>query len=264
MKLPSSNLKSLGSCLHQRRQFLTCLQSVRNNSSIFGSQFKDNSTQVKDDKKRILHLNVSLGKESLVAEGARIFLSSLTSSYSVTELNLWKQEDMIKYNADHARSKMSILKGSASEGDAELISPVLIAAQNINLMDMVVVSTPMWNYSVPYVLKQYMDIVVQPGINFRDENQSSLDHLRGRHLVVFSSAGAVFDENSVRKDYMNPLLSQVFRLMGFDKQQFVFIQGTSTRSREEAVMWTKGEAVRVAGVVNASIGVTDDKTNAVI
>jgi putative NADPH-quinone reductase len=26
----------------------------------------------------------------------------------------------------------------------------------------------MWNYSVPYVLKQYIDTVIQPGINLND------------------------------------------------------------------------------------------------
>jgi len=258
--------------------FQRCIQSSQYSSAIFGSQFKDNSTIVKDDTKRILHLNVSLGKDSLVAEGARTFLSRLSFPFTVTELNLWQDGDLVQYNADHARSKMSILKGSATVNDQELISPVLTAAQNMNLMDLVIVSTPMWNYSVPYVLKQYMDIVVQPGINFRDENQTSLDHLRGRQLVVFSSAGAVFDENqtsldhlrgrqlvvfssagavfdekSPRKDFMNPLLSQVFRLMGFDKQEFVFIQGTSTRSREESLNWTKKEAVEVAERMNSSL-----------
>jgi FMN-dependent NADH-azoreductase len=26
----------------------------------------------------------------------------------------------------------------------------------------------MWNYTVPYVLKQYLDILVQPGINLNE------------------------------------------------------------------------------------------------
>jgi len=254
MKFTSCLRSFVVPCIHhQRIVFQPCMQSARYSSAIFGSQFKDNSTIVKDGTKRILHLNVSLGKDSLVAEGARTFLSSLNFPFTVTELNLWQDGELVQYNADHARSKMSILKGSSTVNDQELISPVLTAAQNMNLMDLVIVSTPMWNYSVPYVLKQYMDIVVQPGINFRDENQTSLDHLRGRQLVVFSSAGAIFDENSPRKDFMNPLLSQVFRLMGFDKQEFVFIQGTSTRSREEALDWTKKEAVEVAERLNISL-----------
>jgi len=254
MKFTSACLRTIVPFIQpQRVVFQRCIQSSQYSSAIFGSQFKDNSTIVKDDTKRILHLNVSLGKDSLVAEGARTFLSRLSFPFTVTELNLWQDGDLVQYNADHARSKMSILKGSATVNDQELISPVLTAAQNMNLMDLVIVSTPMWNYSVPYVLKQYMDIVVQPGINFRDENQTSLDHLRGRQLVVFSSAGAVFDEKSPRKDFMNPLLSQVFRLMGFDKQEFVFIQGTSTRSREESLNWTKKEAVEVAERMNVSL-----------
>eukprot|EP00092_Neocalanus_flemingeri_P031077 GFUD01033757.1.p1 GENE.GFUD01033757.1~~GFUD01033757.1.p1 ORF type:complete len:262 (-),score=77.86 GFUD01033757.1:50-835(-) len=256
MKLQMSNLRSLKMCLHQsqRHQFLACLQSVRSNSSMFGSQFKDNSTQVKSDTKRILHLNVSHGEGSLVAEGARTFLSNLNTSHSVTELNLWSREDMVHYTVNHARSKLNILKGSASQNDQELFSPVMSAAQTLNLMDMVVISTPMWNYSVPYVLKQYIDTVVQPGINFCDENQASLEHLKGRHLVVFSSAGAVYDSSSELKDYLNPFIGQVFGLMGFDKQEFVFIQGTSIRTREELEMWTQEEALRIAGVVSDSIG----------
>ena len=37
-----------------------------------------------------------------------------------------------------------------------LFNPVLEAAESINTVDLVVVATPMWNYSVPYVLKQYI------------------------------------------------------------------------------------------------------------
>ena len=181
-------------CLHQRHQFVACMQSVRNNSSMFGSQFPEHRP-VKDDTKQILHINVSHGEGSLVAEGARTMLSKLTMAHQVTELNLWAREDLVNYTVNHARSKLNILQGSASKGDQELFSPVLTAAQAINLTDMVVISTPMWNYSVPYVLKQYLDTVVQPGINFCDETQTSLEHLKGRQLVVFSSAGRASSES---------------------------------------------------------------------
>jgi len=254
MKLPFCSMKAATQCFQNRAPLRTFFFSIRSNSSIFGSQFEDESAKVeKDDIMRVLHLNVALSADSLVAEGARTLLSNLNTPFKLTEVNLWSKENLIHYNADHARSKMSILKGSANKSDSDLISPVLVAAHNMNLVDMVIISTPMWNYSVPYVLKQYMDIVVQPGINFRDENQSSLDHLRGRRLICFSSAGAFFDDNSSRKDYMNPLISQVFRLMGFDKQEFIFVQGTSSRSRSEALSWTKKEALRVSDIVNTSI-----------
>jgi len=248
-------------CTHNSRT-TACVH--RNISSMFGNQFKDNSILVKSDIKQILHLNASHGKGSLVDEGARTFLANLTVPHSVTQLDLWAQDDLIRYTVNHARSKLNILKGSASQVDEELFTPVLTAAQAINLVDLVVVSTPMWNYSVPYVLKQYLDTVVQPGINFCDKSQASLENLRGRHLVVFSSAGAVYDDNTQLKDYLNPFLGQVFGLMGFDKQEFVFIQGTSSRSRKELELWTSKEAKRVAQVVEDRFEGALNKTTSVI
>jgi len=235
------------------RQFLVCMQSYhtttcvqRNNSSMFGSQFNDRSINIKSDKKQILHLNVSHGTGSLVAEGARTFLDNISIPHTVTQLDLWAQEDLVPYTVNHARSKLNILNGSASKVDEDLFAPVMTAAQAMNLIDVVVVSTPMWNYSVPYVLKQYLDTVVQPGINFCDDSQASLESLKGRHLVVFSSAGALYGDKTQLKDFLNPFLGQVFSLIGFDQQEFVFIQGTSSRSREDLKQWTLKEAKKVA------------------
>ena len=69
------------------------------------------------------------------------------------------------------------------------------------------------------------------------------------HLVVFSSAGALYDDNSDVKDY----LGQVFNLMGFDKQEFIFIQGTSMKSRDELVKFSREGALRAVNVVNIDL-----------
>ena len=35
------------------------------------------------------------------------------------------------------------------------------------LADRVLISTPMWNFSIPYKLKQWIDVITQPGLTFR-------------------------------------------------------------------------------------------------
>ena len=223
----------------------------RLSSSMFGSQFPTEENEVKSDGKRqILHLNVSHSKESLVARGAQLFISNLDFQHSVTEMNLWKDGNNVKYSLEHSQAKMNILQGLGTPLDEELFNPVSRAAHFINSVDIVLISSPMWNYSVPYPLKQFIDTIVQPGINFCDENQTSLGDLQGRHLVVFSSAGASYDDNSHVQDFLNPYLSQVFRLMGFDKQEMIFIQGTSTRSRQELSQFTEEKAAKAALVIN--------------
>ena len=144
MKLPFCSMKAATQCFLNRAPLRTFFFSIRCNSSIFGSQFEDEPAKVeKDDIMRVLHLNVALSADSLVAEGARTLLSNLNTPFKLTEVNLWSEENLIHYNADHARSKMSILKGSANKSDSDLISPVLVAAHNMNLVDMVIISTPM-------------------------------------------------------------------------------------------------------------------------
>lgn len=61
-----------------------------------------------------------------------------------------------------------------------LFNPVLEAAESINTVDLVVVATPMWNYSVPYVLKQY--IGAPRFQNFRKSSNEFYSHII---LIVF-------------------------------------------------------------------------------
>merc|ERR1712059_65135 len=100
--------------------------------------------------------------------------------------------------------------------DQESLSPNIRMAEALNNVDIVLISTPMWNYSAPYVLKQYIDTIIQPGVNFSDEEQRPFPQLRGRVLVVVSSAGAVYDEKYHLQDFLNPFLKQVFGLLGFE------------------------------------------------
>ena len=51
----------------------------------------------------------------------------------------------------------------AEAEDEKLFQPIRTLAEELNENKILVISTPMWNLTVPYVLKQYIDMVVQPG-----------------------------------------------------------------------------------------------------
>ena len=61
------------------------------------------------------------------------------------------------------------------------------------------------------------------------------------------------EELSCPQDFLNPYLGQVFRLMGFERQEFVFIQGTSVRSRENLASFTQKRALGAAETLNRDI-----------
>ena len=55
--------------------------------------------------------------------------------------------------------------------------------------DAYLISTPMWNFSLPYALKQYLDLLIQPGYLFRYVDGGVEGFLRGRRVVVVSARG---------------------------------------------------------------------------
>lgn len=197
----------------------------------------------------MLHLTAAHSSSSLVAVGTQAVLGGITRPLHVEHLDLWSSP-LPQYSVDHARAKLAILGGSPTREEIDKFAPVQSAAEEVNTMDVVVIATPMWNYSAPYPLKQWIDTVVQPGINFSDSGEL-LEGRGGREraLVVVSSAGGRYGEGEHIQDFLNPYLRQVFGLLGFRRHFQIFIQGTSTRERQECLSWT----LREAGVVAAQL-----------
>ena len=68
-----------------------------------------------------------------------------------------------EYNLRHVGAKFRLMNDIADVGDESLFQPIRTLAEELNENKILVISTPMWNLTVPYVLKQYIDMVVQPG-----------------------------------------------------------------------------------------------------
>ena len=105
--------------------------------------------------------------------------------------------------------------------------------------------------------------------HFHSQWWTCLREGKERALVVISSAGGVYqgEGSELVQDFLNPYLRfavcfcnqmnlnriycrQMFRMMGFDRFEEIFIQGTAGRERKEKVEWTVKEARRVARILN--------------
>ena len=67
------------------------------------------------------------------------------------------------YNLQHIGAKFRLMRDIGETEDENLFEPIRALAEELNRNNILVISTPMWNLTVPYVVKQYIDIVVQPG-----------------------------------------------------------------------------------------------------
>lgn len=90
--------------------------------------------------------------------------------------------------------------------------------------DAYVISAPMWNFSIPYALKYYIDCIVQPGYLFRyDETGTPVPLVLGKKMIVVSSSGSDYSDGSPLHDYdfHEPYLRAIFGFVGIYDITFV-------------------------------------------
>ncbi len=85
----------------------------------------------------------------------------------------------------------------------------------------------MWNFSIPYTLKYYIDAIVQPGYTFRyDEQGRAIGLVQGKKMVCFTSRGADYSPGSPYNayDFQEPYLRAIFGFLGVTDIEFVHAQ----------------------------------------
>jgi FMN-dependent NADH-azoreductase len=98
------------------------------------------------------------------------------------------------------------------------------------LAERVLISTPMWNFGIPYKLKQWLDVINQPGLTFRfDPARGYLPLLKDRPTVVILASGGDFvtGMNRGRIDMATPYLREALRFIGVSDVRFVPIGPTT-------------------------------------
>jgi FMN-dependent NADH-azoreductase len=87
----------------------------------------------------------------------------------------------------------------------------------------------MWNFGVPYKLKQWFDLIVQPGLTFTFSPAEGYRGLvKDRPTVVILASGSDFvtGMNRGRVDMATPYLRDILRFIGVHSVRFVAVGPT--------------------------------------
>jgi FMN-dependent NADH-azoreductase len=89
-----------------------------------------------------------------------------------------------------------------------------------------VVSTPMWNFSIPYALKHYIDIILQPKFLFQYTDKGPEGLAKNKKMLVVTSRGGDYSEGSPFQsyDFQEPYLRAVFGFAGITDISFINAQ----------------------------------------
>ncbi len=181
--------------------------------------------------KKILHIVASpRGKASQSTSLAEAYIAAETHTNpgsSVDVLDLWKEE-LPEFDGDKAAAKMTFFGvGDMNVQYQTAWDQVVAITERFTSVDLYVFSVPMWNGGIPYKLKQYIDIITQPGLLFGfdpDAGYSGL--LRNKTARVFYTSG-VFAPGAPAKygaDYHSSYLSWWLDFVGISEQKTVRFQ----------------------------------------
>ena len=101
-------------------------------------------------------------------------------------LNLWDKE-LPRFDGACLEAKYAKLRrlNSTREQD-QAWKAVEDIISHFTSFDKIVLSISMWNFSVPYILKHYIDIIVQPGVTYGRNSDGKLGgFVIGKRLYVY-------------------------------------------------------------------------------
>jgi len=144
----------------------------------------------------LLHISASpRGAASESLQIAGVFVEAYRETHPDARAESWDLWDgsLPEFGPAAAAAKMTVFAGGVPQGaQASAWRAALDTFARFDAADRLLFSVPMWNGSVPYVLKQFVDIVSQPGTVFGVDPGTGYTHLlsgRGKKAaVVYTSA----------------------------------------------------------------------------
>jgi len=144
---------------------------------------------------RLLHISSSpRGDSSESLRIASVFTEVYRDTHpddTVEHWDLW--DGSLPHFAIGARAKMTVFGGGTPTGaEADAWAAARRTFERLDAADRLLFSVPMWNAGIPYVLKQLIDVVSQPGWIFGVDPTAGYTGLlagRGtRAAVIYTSA----------------------------------------------------------------------------
>jgi len=180
----------------------------------------------------VLHLIASpRGDQSYSRRTAEAFLKSYEDTHPddrVETLDLY-DGTIPAFGTLCATGKYKIMTGKEqTEEEREAWKDVERTIEQFKAADKLVISSPMWNFGIPYVLKQYFDIVVQPHYTFEVTSEGYKGLVTGKPALLFLARGGEYLPGTPGEglDYQKPYLEFILGFMGFKKISSIVVEPT--------------------------------------
>ncbi|OEZ59918.1 FMN-dependent NADH-azoreductase [Duganella sp. HH105] len=182
---------------------------------------------------KILHITCSArGQQSVSYRLSQRVMDRLLSQHPAAQIvtrDLWA-EPLPHIDGEYAAAlggTRDRVSAAAARGLSSLaLSDRLIA--ELRDADCVVIATPMHNFTVPSVLKAWLDHVVRIGVTFNATPEGKIGTLADRPVyIAVSSGGYRTGERARQPDFLEPYLRAILPTIGLKSLSFLSVQATA-------------------------------------
>lgn len=170
----------------------------------------------------ILHIcaNPKPTEESVCKQMAVSFFTKLVTinpEFEVTNVDLYQDPPpFLTYEAYRGLWYPVFIEGyKPTDEDLEAMTYAKEQAKLFNEADLLVITTPMWNYAIPAILKAWIDQVIAPGMTFELEKDGPRPSHHLKEVVLLASSGGSYKEEDPR-DCLTSQLREAMSFIGID------------------------------------------------
>lgn len=168
----------------------------------------------------------------------------------VDVLDLWT-DPIPTFEGDRAAAKMTVIGGQTPEGhQATAWQSITDVFSRFQRAERYVFGVPMWNAGIPWVLKEYIDTITQPGMAFAfDPSLGYTGLLTGKKALAIFTSGVYHRgvEPAFGSDFQSPYVDDWLRFVGItDIAELRFQPTLMTPSPEDDLAAVKREARALA------------------
>lgn len=119
--------------------------------------------------------------------------------------------------------------------------------------DIIVIGLPMYNFSVPSMLKAWVDHIARAGVTFKYTEQGPVGLLKGKKAYVVASMGGDHDTDGA--DFLRPYVKVIMGFLGITDMEIISASGLNINPdrKEQAVATARTTIAGIAREFRQSV-----------
>ena len=203
---------------------------------------------------KLLYLESSPRKDrSASIEVAQSFIGAFHDADAKNEvdtIDLWDFQ-LPEFDGDRINAKYKVLhEENPTNEEAKAWDEISKIVALFKDADSYLFSIPMWNFSIPYKLKHFIDVIIQPGLTFNFSPETGYQGLvTGKPVtVIYARGGEYSTTETIAMDFQKTYMEMILGFIGFQDIKTIIVEPTLTDSQsiERTLSASKDQAILFA------------------